>query len=175
MTLRYRIYGSLRSLNSHIEGGNILSIDPPMFTFRESRSNDLETLFSIWLSAVQATHSFLSEADIEFYANLVRNDYLPHAEFWVAVDASDVPVAFMGMTGAMIDALFVAPGQHGKGVGRLLVQHARERIGALTVDVNEQNEEARAFYRRLGFQELGRSELDGSGRPLPLIHMKVAG
>ena len=75
----------------------------------------------------------------------------------------------------MIDALFVAPGQHGKGVGRLLVQHAREIIGALTVDVNEQNEGARAFYRRLGFQELGRSELDGSDRPFPLIHMKMSG
>ncbi|WP_373371514.1 GNAT family N-acetyltransferase [Microvirga sesbaniae] len=80
----------------------------------------------------------------------------------------------MGMTGAMIDALFVAPGQHGKGIGRLLVQYAREREGALTVDVNEQNEGARAFYRRLDFQELGRSERDGSGRSFLLIHMKTA-
>ena len=144
-----------------------------MFTIRRSRPSDLDTLFDIWLAAVRATHSFLGEADVEFYANMVRNDYLPHAEFWVAADASDAPVAFMGMTGAMIDALFVAPDQHGKGVGRLLVRHAREREGVLSVDVNEQNEGARAFYRRLGFQEIGRSELDGSGRPFPLIHMKM--
>ncbi|WP_244445215.1 acetyltransferase [Microvirga sp. BSC39] len=145
-----------------------------MLTVRQSRSSDLETLFNIWLAAVRATHSFLSEADVELYANVVRSDYLPHAELWVAVDVLDAPVAFMGMTGAMIDALFVAPEQHGKGVGRLLVQHAREREGVLTVDVNEQNEGARAFYRRLGFQETGRSELDGSGRPFPVVHMKIA-
>ncbi|HZH11905.1 MAG TPA: acetyltransferase [Microvirga sp.] len=144
-----------------------------MLTIRPSRPDDTKIMFNIWHAAVQATHNFLSEPDFEFFSNMVRTDYLPHGRFWVAVDASDTPVAFMGMTGPMIDALFVAPDQHGRGIGRLLVEHARGLESGLAVDVNEQNEGARAFYRRMGFKEVGRSELDGTGRPYPLIHMKM--
>jgi putative acetyltransferase len=38
--------------------------------------------------------------------------------------------------------------------------------------VNEQNDAARAFYERLGFQIVGRSDLDDAGRPFPLLHMR---
>ncbi|HEY8381180.1 MAG TPA: acetyltransferase [Microvirga sp.] len=145
-----------------------------MLTIRRSSPSDLEALFNIWREAVRATHSFLSKADVEFYAQLVRNDYLPHVEVWVAVDPMNAPIGFIGMTGSMIDALFIAPEQHGRGVGRRLVEYVRSQEGSLRVDVNEQNEGARAFYTRLGFQETGRSELDGSGRPFPLIHMTLA-
>ncbi|WP_134494847.1 acetyltransferase [Microvirga pakistanensis] len=144
-----------------------------MLTIRPLRPYETETMFNIWRTAVQATHNFLSESDFEFFSNMVRNDYLPHCRFWVVVDASDAPVAFMGMTGSMIDALFVAPDQHGRGIGRLLVEHARGLEDGLAVDVNEQNEGARVFYRRMGFKEVGRSELDGTGRSYPLIHMKM--
>jgi putative acetyltransferase len=37
--------------------------------------------------------------------------------------------------------------------------------------VNEQNEGACAFYRKLGFRQVGRSELDDSGRPFPILHL----
>jgi putative acetyltransferase len=44
--------------------------------------------------------------------------------------------------------------------------------GALTVDVNEQNPEALAFYRACGFTVAGRSEVDDAGRPFPLLHLR---
>ncbi|MGG2473877.1 acetyltransferase, partial [Rhizobium sp. BR5] len=28
------------------------------------------------------------------------------------------------------------------------------------------------FYRRLGFEPTGRSDLDGQGRPYPLVHLR---
>lgn len=43
----------------------------------------------------------------------------------------------------------------------------------LTVDVNEQNAGAHAFYKKYGFVQTGRSELDGAGKPYPLIHMEL--
>jgi putative acetyltransferase len=43
------------------------------------------------------------------------------------------------------------------------------------VDVNEQNEQALGFYRHLGFEVVGRSPLDGQGKPYPLLHMTLAG
>lgn len=59
-------------------------------------------------------------------------------------------------------------------MGRLLVADAIHRLGATRVDVNEQNEQALGFYRRLGFEVVGRSALDGQGRPYPLLHMSIA-
>ncbi len=82
-------------------------------------------------------------------------------------------MGFVGVAGDKIDSLFVEPDQHGKGIGRRLVEHALRKGSALSVDVNVQNRGAQAFYRRMGFQEVGRSEVDGTGRPYPLIHMKI--
>ena len=146
-----------------------------MITIRPSRPDDAPVLFAVWLAAVRSTHDFLSEEDIGFYADLVRDQYLPAAALLVAVDGDDRPVGFLGMTGRKIDTLFVDPAWHGRGIGRALVVRALEDGPELTVDVNEQNRSARAFYRRLGFREVGRSALDDSGRPFPLLHLALDG
>lgn len=39
-------------------------------------------------------------------------------------------------------------------------------------DVNEQNEQAIGFYIYKGFSVAGRSELDGTGKPYPILHLK---
>jgi putative acetyltransferase len=41
------------------------------------------------------------------------------------------------------------------------------------VDVNEQNDQAVGFYRRMGFEVAGRSAVDGLGQPFPLLHMRL--
>lgn len=41
------------------------------------------------------------------------------------------------------------------------------------VDVNEQNEQALGFYEHHGFKTIGRSELDASGKPYPILHMAL--
>ena len=54
-----------------------------------------------------------------------------------------------------------------------MVRHAQALHGELTVDVNEQNVAARGFYEACGFVVEGRSELDDTGRPHPLLHMRL--
>ena len=44
----------------------------------------------------------------------------------------------------------------------------------IAVDVNEQNVEACRFYEALGFDVVGRSALDPTGRPYALLHMRRA-
>jgi hypothetical protein len=44
--------------------------------------------------------------------------------------------------------------------------------GALTVDVNEDNLAARAFYEALAFTVVGRSADDSTGRPYAILHMR---
>ncbi len=139
---------------------------------RDSTAADTDVLFGIWRRAVLATHDFVSAADLETFTRVVRDDYLPNAVFRVAVDDDDRPRAFMGMSEGNIDSLFVDPDLHGKGIGRLLVDYAkRGHAGGLTVDVNEQNEQALGFYRKMGFRVTRRSPVDDTGKPYPLLSL----
>lgn len=137
---------------------------------RRAREEDHPVLLAIWLRAVRATHAFLAEADIQELHPLVRDHALPALELW-ALEEGGAILGWMGLDGPKLEALFIDPEHAGKGHGRRLVEHARALKGPLTLDVNEQNPGAVAFYRRLGFKITGRSDLDGQGRPFPLLHM----
>lgn len=141
-----------------------------MATLRLSRRGEEAAILAIWRRAVEATHDFITADDLAYFEGLIRDRYLPGRIFTLAVDAEDRPIAFMGMTGAHIDTLFVDPASLRLGIGSILIGHAKAQ-GALTVDVNEQNLAARAFYAEMGFVEAGRSDVDHSGRPYPLLHL----
>lgn len=133
-----------------------------------------EQLVDIWLRAVRATHHFLSEEDILFFHGMVRDAALTSVEVWMAVDENREPLGFIGLDGTKIEMLFVDPEVHSRGIGRQLLHQAIQLKGtALEVDVNEQNPGAHAFYTKFGFEQKGRSELDPSGRPFPIIHMAL--
>jgi putative acetyltransferase len=143
-------------------------------TIRRAIPADRDALVNIWLRSVRATHTFLSEKDIQSLLPPTR-DYLTsdEPELWVLCSDSGTVMGFMGMSGSKMEALFLAPEFHRCGGGRRLVRHAQELRGELTVDVNEQNPAARRFYEACGFVVEGRSELDDAGRPFPLLHMRL--
>jgi putative acetyltransferase len=142
---------------------------------RRAIPTDRDLLPDLWLRSVRATHTFLTEDDIQFFLPLVR-DYLGSAEseLWVLCSDSGALMGFMGMSGSKMESLFLAPEFQRRGGGKRLVRHAQELRGELTVDVNEQNPAARRFYEACGFVVEGRSELDDTGRPFPLLHMRLA-
>ena len=67
--------------------------------------------------------------------------------------------------------VFIDDDYRGRGVGGALLGEVLDRIPRLELDVNEQNPDAVAFYRRHGFVIVGRSEIDADGRPFPLLRM----
>jgi putative acetyltransferase len=131
-------------------------------------------LAAIWERSIRATHTFLTEEDIAFYRPLTSQILAGDAlELWVLTDESDTPIGFLGLAGAAIEALFLEPAYRRRGGGRKLVAHAQAlRDLSLTVDVNEENIEARRFYEALGFDVAGRSAVDPMGRPHPLLHLR---
>ena len=141
-------------------------------TIRKSMLDDVERLFDVWHSAVEATHDFLIPEDHAEIAALVRDQYLPVADLDVAIDENGLPLAFMGMTGNEIDALFVHADARGTGVGRLMVEHAFATSPVIRTEVNEQNAQGVAFWEHMGFRRIGRTEVDGQGRPYPLLQME---
>jgi putative acetyltransferase len=140
---------------------------------RASTSADQALLLDIWLRSVRASHVFLSELDIQSLLPIVRDQVLPSLRMWVACDADSIPIGFMGVGEGSIEALFIAPDHFGQGAGTMLVEFAkRHLLRPLHVDVNEQNPKAVGFYQARGFEVIGRSPLDGDGRPFPLLHMR---
>lgn len=136
---------------------------------------DRDSLFDIWVRSVQATHSFVSREDIHSMIPQVR-EYLAcrRTEFWVVCSELGGAVGFMGMSGNVVESLFLVPDFQRRGLGKQLVAQAQSQHSELQVDVNEQNTSAVAFYHSCGFVSQGRSEVDDQGRPYPLLHMKWA-
>jgi putative acetyltransferase len=139
-----------------------------------SQSGHGDRVIEIWRSAVDATHDFLSPEDRQSLDHEV-SEFLPQAPLWLARVEGDLIAGFMMVTGRHMDALFIDPDLHGRGVGRSLVEHAITLHGDLTTDVNAQNPGAIAFYKALGFVETGRSDLDDQGRAYPIIHLARGG
>ncbi|MBD2101380.1 acetyltransferase [Leptolyngbya sp. FACHB-261] len=136
-------------------------------------SEDFPCLVEVWEASVRATHLFLMEADIQFFKPLVQDALPQMAELACARDEQGQVVGFVGVVEDKVEMLFIHPLWRGQGVGRRLLEHAVKALGATKVDVNEQNEQAVGFYLRLGFEVEGRSELDGLGKPFPLLHMRL--
>jgi putative acetyltransferase len=142
-----------------------------MIHFRLSTKDDLPRIMDIWRRAVDATHDFLAPDDRDaIEAELVT--FFPQISLLLAVDDNDTPLGFMFLHDGHMEALFIDPDQHGKGIGKALIQRAVAEHPALTTDVNEQNHKAIGFYEHQGFERTGRSTHDGQGRPYPLIHLR---
>lgn len=163
---------------------------------------ELDALTDLWEASVRATHAFLAPEDIPFFRQLVRREALPTVDLYVIRETgtgdagtgesgteeseagqsgtgkfgtgnSDAFAAFAGVSGDMLEMLFVAPEARGRGLGRALVEYATTHCGVQRVDVNEQNPQAAGFYCRMGFRTTHRDAIDPSGKPYPILHMQL--
>ena len=136
---------------------------------------DFPRVVEVWEASVRATHLFVSEADIQVFKPLVR-DALAHMPSLACVrDGSDQVAGFIAVAHSKVEMLFIHPAARGQGAGSRLLKYALTALGATTLDVNEQNEQALGFYLHMGFEVVGRSERDGTGKPYPLLHLRRSG
>lgn len=134
----------------------------------------LEKLLCVWENSVRATHLFLSDNEI---SNIKR--YVPQAlnnvpVLVVAEDEIGVPADFMGISGQMLEMLFVANENRGRGIGKQLLQYGIKNYAINKLAVNEQNPLAKGFYEHMGFTVYKRTELDEQVNPYPLLYMKIS-
>ena len=134
---------------------------------------DYATLIEIWEASVRATHDFLQEEDIVTLKPLILEHYFDAVDLKCAKDERDKVLGFCGVHEGNIEMLFISPETRGSGVGTQLTHYAVNHQGATKVDVNKQNKQALGFYERFGFSVVGRSSLDGQGKPYPLLHMEL--
>ena len=129
------------------------------FSIRRYTPQDEADVADLWSRASKRAHPFIAGEGEGERLKALRENYLPHAANWVALDENDRAVGLLGLLetdeGAQIGGLFVAPEAQGKGIGRMLVDHAARLKGSLRLEVFEKNAAARRFYARMGFQEAG--------------------
>ena len=100
---------------------------------------------------------------------------------------NDVPVAFalffhnystfLARPGIYLEDLFVMPEARGHGIGQKMLAYIAQlavarKCGRFEWWVLDWNEPAIGFYKKLGYKVVGRTELDGLGKPFPLLQME---
>lgn len=136
--------------------------------------SEYPALVEVWEASVRATHHFLKEEDITFYRPLILNEYLKAVELRCVRDQEIKIAGFLGVAEGNVEMLFIHPDLRGKGVGKILLNFAIEKLGANKVDVNEANRQAVGFYEHSGFRTISRSAFDSTGKPYPMLHMVLA-
>ncbi|MEX6161979.1 acetyltransferase [Proteus mirabilis] len=144
-----------------------------MLKIRISRSSEAPEIIQIWRNSVDATHDFLTADDRQEIEKEVIG-FFSETPVWVATNQEDRPLGFMFLHDGHLEALFIDASARGLGIGKQLISHALSLYPNLSVDVNEQNQQAVGFYQHMGFQISGRSELDNQGRAYPLLHLSRA-
>ena len=124
------------------------------FIIRDYRDEDFDPVTVLWriareksLPEFQRTKGHFFYEDQDYFQNhILKND-----KVWV-VEFENRSVAFMAMKDELIDQLYVHHDCWRRGIGKLLVQFAREQspehvwLYTLQINVN-----ARAFYEKNGF------------------------
>ena len=131
----------------------------------------LAALLDVWESSVRATHDFLREGDVDFLRPYVEQGLREIPVLLCALEEGR-PLAFLGMAEDSIEMLFVYADFRHKGIGSALMREAL-LLGAIRVDVNEQNPQALGFYQRFGFGVVSRDGEDSLGLPYPILHCEL--
>jgi putative acetyltransferase len=125
---------------------------------------DLGGLLDVWYRASLIAHSFLSEEFFETERRLIAERWLPIAETMV-YETSGRVVGFLALIGNEVGAIFVDPDSQGRGIGRALMDAARDSRPFLELDVFEANSIGRRFYDAYGFEFVNRHVNEAVGEP----------
>ena len=118
---------------------------------RTFRKNDLFVVMQIWLETNIKAHSFIPKAYwTDNYA--VVKDILPQAEIYVYEDDNTSQIGgFIGLTDNYIEGIFVREAIQSKGIGKQLLNYAKEIKSSLRLNVYQKNTRAITFYQREQF------------------------
>ena len=137
--------------------------------------DEYSDVIRLWEASVRATHHFLKEEDILLFKKLIFEKYLDAVRLYAIRDKSDKILGFLGVSDDEIEMLFIHPDSSEKGIGKTFLDYAVNELRLTKVSVNEQNEQALKFYLKYGFKIVSRSELDGTGKPYPILHLGLNG
>lgn len=116
---------------------------------RKFQKADIERVMRIWLSANLDAHDFIPAEYWQSNFEPVR-EQIAQAEVWVYETEGGIH-GFIGLAGDYIAGLFVDKSYRSRGIGKQLLDHAKQTHDALSLSVYKRNERAVSFYLREGF------------------------
>ena len=124
---------------------------------RKLQKADINRVADIWLKTNLKAHFFISEqywiSNYEFVKEM-----LPQAEVYVYEDDKMIQ-GFIGINDEYIEGIFVSDEMQSQGIGKALLNYAKDKRSKLLLNVYQKNTRAISFYQREGF-EIQHSGLD---------------
>jgi GNAT superfamily N-acetyltransferase len=130
-------------------------VHPSDHVLRRADVADADAVAHVWLRSFDAALPSVRRAHTDDEVRTwLRRVVIGTLETWVVV-ADGAVAAVMALDGDDLDQLYLDPDWRGRGIGDLLVMHAKSRRPAgLRLWTFQVNTPARRFYKRHGFVEI---------------------
>lgn len=116
---------------------------------RKFRMEDLERVMELWLNTNIQAHDFILKEYWISNFDMVKT-ILPKAEINVYEIQNEIE-AFVGIDNGYIAGIFVSDEMQSKGIGKQLLEKAKELYSELSLTVYQKNIKAVYFYQREQF------------------------
>lgn len=116
---------------------------------REFQKADLDRVAEIWLNGNLEAHFFIAEEYWKDHFDMVK-EMLRSAEIYAFEEEEEI-LGFIGLNENHIEGIFVDAEERSRGIGRQLLNYAKDVKGSLSLNVYAKNERAMRFYLREGF------------------------
>ena len=124
---------------------------------RELRKVDINKVAEIWLDTNIKTHYFISAQYWKSNFELVK-ELLLQATVYVYEDKQEIQ-GFIGLNDEYVEGIFVSGEMQSQGLGKILLNYAKDKRNKLYLNVYQKNARAISFYKREEF-EIQHSGLD---------------
>lgn len=118
---------------------------------RKFKKEDIEEVSRIWLDTNIKSHNFIDKNYWKDNFKIVK-DLLLKAEIYVYEDEKGVIKGFIGLNNNYIEGIFVCENVQSKGIGKKLVDYAKQIKSNLSLKVYKKNIRAIKFYQRENFE-----------------------
>lgn len=119
---------------------------------RVFREEDLKDIIQIWLDTNIKAHSFISKDYWLSNYGMVK-EMLPQAEIYIYENDETGEIdGFIGFTGNYMAGIFVKETVQSRGIGKQLLNYAKNMKSRIYLSVYQKNVRAVAFYQREQFR-----------------------
>ena len=143
-------YAGWIALESAIAGGADVALIPEI-------PYDINKVADIWLDTNIKAHNFIPA---EYWKSNFRSvkEALLLAEVYVYEYDTEIQ-GFIGLNDEYVEGIFVSGEMQSQGIGKILLNYAKDKRNKLHLNVYQKNARAISFYKREGF-EIQHSGLD---------------
>ena len=119
---------------------------------RQLQNKDIDKIMGIWLESTIYAHKFISKEYWNENYNIVKDVYIPMSKTFIYEDNDDIRGFISIINNDFIGALFVEKNHQGQGIGKNLIDYAKNLYDNLSLAVYKENEKALEFYKKMEFK-----------------------